>query len=130
MTIYKAYRSAGDLITNDKSLHGMSIFSVKSLSPLVFGIVRDGTIYYFIITVILLISTLTTQLIPGPYASISLPWLISIYSFAGTRLILNLREAALAKSSIATWQETVELETFRVRSRTRPTSQLEEDEDY
>jgi len=130
MTMFQAYRTASSLTIRDfdtstsTSPKKMGLKAMKEsfskLSPfkLIYAIVRDGVIYYFIITVVLLVSTITTQGISGAYASIALPWLIAIYSFAGTRLILNLREAAIAQNSTATWRETVELDTFRARAPT------------
>ncbi|KAJ8094584.1 hypothetical protein PM082_010590 [Marasmius tenuissimus] len=84
----------------------------QTLSPLVVTFYQDGAIYFSLITTIVLIGTVTNSKLQGTYSGIAIPWLTPVYSFSGSRLILNLRKAATrAKQRNASWDETL---TFRV----------------
>ncbi|TFK31569.1 hypothetical protein BDQ12DRAFT_729437 [Crucibulum laeve] len=84
----------------------------KTLSPFLVAFIKDGTIFFFLITLTLLVSTILTMAAPNAMKTIPLSWLIAVYSFAGCRLILNLREvgrgAGPATRSDATSQTAVE----------------------
>uniref|UniRef100_A0A0W0GAG5 DUF6533 domain-containing protein n=1 Tax=Moniliophthora roreri TaxID=221103 RepID=A0A0W0GAG5_MONRR len=83
----------------------------QSFTPLLRSFYVDGAIYFSLIATILLICTVTTITLDGPLIQIALPWLIAIYSFSGSRLVLNLRRTALGEKSAATWEDTM---SFRV----------------
>ncbi|KAG8215518.1 hypothetical protein J3R82DRAFT_9165 [Butyriboletus roseoflavus] len=68
---------------------------IKSLSPLIVLIVRDGALFYFLLFVILLFSIIAIKVPEGvplnPFMLVLLR--VSAYSWSGSRLMLNLREA-------------------------------------
>ncbi|TCD62136.1 hypothetical protein EIP91_007288 [Steccherinum ochraceum] len=125
-TVAHAYKTVSALSTNGpemmRSSSHVSVTVIKGstgkVSPykLLVTIVTDGASHYLSITSILLVATLTVRFAPGAYVSISIPWLCAVYSFAGTRLILNLRKAVLKHNTMATWQETVAMETVPPRT--------------
>ncbi|TFK32096.1 hypothetical protein BDQ12DRAFT_528131 [Crucibulum laeve] len=91
-------------------------FSTRgAFSPLVMSFFRDGTIFFLLIAVTLLYSSVFVLLVKGRLQEIQIPWLISVYSFAGSRLILNLREVAAKGSNDANaghssgWDESLSL---------------------
>ncbi|KAF8526649.1 hypothetical protein BU17DRAFT_62135 [Hysterangium stoloniferum] len=97
------------------------------LSPLFIAFFRDGTVFFFVIAGIILSSlvlmkppniygivavlaaTLSVLLITGPLSNVEEPWLSFVYSLAGSRLIMNLREAASNKGGDNSWEETISL---------------------
>ncbi|KAF8900891.1 hypothetical protein CPB84DRAFT_1847127 [Gymnopilus junonius] len=56
--------------------------------------IRDGTLYFFLILLTLLIGTLDYFLAKNMLSKLYQPWPTAIFTIVGTRLILNLREAA------------------------------------
>jgi len=73
------------------------LMDMKYLSPLVVSIVRDGALFYMLLFVVVLIGIVvvevSTNLAARTTAILTL-WRLSIYSWSGSRLVLNLREAA------------------------------------
>ncbi|KIM45803.1 hypothetical protein M413DRAFT_293799 [Hebeloma cylindrosporum] len=55
--------------------------------------IRDGTLFYFLTISIVIINMSTTIIKNGQMALLTSPWLITIYSFSGAHIILNLRSA-------------------------------------
>lgn len=74
------------------SLRG--VMMKDSQSPLVVILIRDGTIYFTLILAILIICASTTLVGTGQLYATTGPWLIVVYSYSATQLILNLRRAA------------------------------------
>lgn len=106
MTAYKMLQSLADMRRGGIS---WSIQNQHSISPILLAFFQDGTIYFSLIAVILLVCTITTIVLEGPMKIVGQGWLIAIYSFSGSRLILNLRQAA-RHDGIET--ETITLQTF------------------
>ncbi|RDB26289.1 hypothetical protein Hypma_006442 [Hypsizygus marmoreus] len=73
------------------------LHEVRSYSPLVVAFVRDGTVFFFLIFSALVFCTVTTLVIKTPLAGVGFPWLITVYSFSASRLVLGLREASKQK---------------------------------
>jgi len=90
----------------------------NSRSPLVVVMIRDGTIYFSLILAILVICTTTTLVGNGSLYSTTAPWLIVVYSFSATQLILNLRRAA-AREEAETFA-TTKTSRFRPKLSDRP----------
>ncbi|KDR68973.1 hypothetical protein GALMADRAFT_937347 [Galerina marginata CBS 339.88] len=63
-------------------------------STLVMVLIRDGTVYFCLILSILLVCTSVTLIGNGQLYPMASPWLIDVYSFSATQLILNLRKAS------------------------------------
>ncbi|SJL07986.1 uncharacterized protein ARMOST_11345 [Armillaria ostoyae] len=85
--------------------------SMKRISPLLVSFVRDGAIFYFLIFVLLLSETFMVTLLNNGFAVFLNGWLIAIYSFAASRLILNLREAAYRGNVDTMFQQSLSLST-------------------
>ncbi|KIJ47471.1 hypothetical protein M422DRAFT_248888 [Sphaerobolus stellatus SS14] len=82
------------------------------LHPLFVAFFRDGSIYFLVIAASLVISSLLLLSVSSALQgiqNISLIYLLSILSFAGSHLILNLRQAAHKRQLIAhdTWGATM-----------------------
>ncbi|KAJ6505792.1 hypothetical protein C8R47DRAFT_1315968 [Mycena vitilis] len=67
----------------------------KSYSPILAAFVRDGTVFFFLIFSAVLVNTIATLLFKGPFMGLVLPWLTATYSFSASRLVLNIRSAAV-----------------------------------
>ncbi|PBK58691.1 hypothetical protein ARMSODRAFT_967519 [Armillaria solidipes] len=78
--------------------------SMKRISPLLVSFVRDGAIFYFL-------CTFMVTLLNNGFAVFLNGWLIAIYSFAASRLILNLREAAYRGNVDTMFQQSLSLST-------------------
>ncbi|KAF9467037.1 hypothetical protein BDZ94DRAFT_99052 [Collybia nuda] len=96
MTIWKFYISFRDE-------QKLTLQWGQALSPMLTAFIRDGTVFFLLIAVVLLACTVTTATLRGPLLSFFVPWLLGVYSFAGSRLILGLREAALKEGNEKTW---------------------------
>ncbi|KAF8720301.1 hypothetical protein AX14_011059 [Amanita brunnescens Koide BX004] len=79
------------------------------ISPLLTAFVRDGTVFYLILFITLLIAMILSAFVQGPVALAANSWVIAMYSFATSRLILNLREYADKSGSVITWQQTLSI---------------------
>ncbi|KAJ7611517.1 hypothetical protein DFH06DRAFT_1244319 [Mycena polygramma] len=66
----------------------------KSYSPILAAFVRDGT------DTAVLVNTIATLLFKGPFMGLVLPWLTATYSFSASRLVLNIRSAAVLANPI------------------------------
>jgi len=82
-------------------------YAARRIPPLFTTFFRDGTVHYFI----LMVSATTVAAIilaaPAPLGSLTVPLMITSYSFATSRLILNLRVAAAhLQGSTTTWHQT------------------------
>ncbi|KAF9012003.1 hypothetical protein BDQ17DRAFT_1420402 [Cyathus striatus] len=106
MTLYKVIQKI-KLQGNIRSISSIQI------SPLLAGIFKDGTIFYLIITIALIVNTITVSSLSGPYIAICRSWLFSLYSISGCRLILHLREIAYSKSKHSGWSETISANVFQ-----------------
>jgi len=85
--------------------------SGRGTTSLVVMFVRDGAIFFFMILVSLIMG-LVIMIHDTALTSMAISFIIATYGFAGTRLILNLRESAskgLIGGDVATWKETFEL---------------------
>ncbi|GLB35202.1 hypothetical protein LshimejAT787_0207670 [Lyophyllum shimeji] len=92
--------------------------SRKRTMPLVVLFVRDGAVFFLII-LLSLIMGLVIMIHDTALTSMAISFVIASYGFAGTRLILTLRESAskgLIGGDIATWEETFELRQTEVDS--------------
>jgi len=112
LTAYKFY--TGPVIEHGYSWKSMN---AAAFSPLLLAFIRDGTVFFFLIAVVLFMSTIITIAVEGAMKGVFLPYLIGTWSFAGSRLILNLREAATKGTGEEelTWEQTL---SFRVAQRT------------
>ncbi|PPQ97701.1 hypothetical protein CVT26_001884 [Gymnopilus dilepis] len=110
-----------------------------SLSPLISAFVRDGTVYFLLIEslvrllesllqtkdasslrpqlVTLLAGALDTFLTSGAYITLYQPWGAASFAITGTRLILNLKEAALGGNSDLRRTELTDLEPIQFAER-------------
>ncbi|PCH35552.1 hypothetical protein WOLCODRAFT_80682, partial [Wolfiporia cocos MD-104 SS10] len=70
--------------------------------PVLFVLVRDGMWAYAIIFAVMLLNTLMYNLLHNAYADTTLPWEASIISFAGSRVLLNIRRASAKRDSYVT----------------------------
>ncbi|KDR66425.1 hypothetical protein GALMADRAFT_273538 [Galerina marginata CBS 339.88] len=66
--------------------------------PLAKAFVRDGTIYFLAVAVTLIAGAIICSVVVGPFVVLYEPWLAVSLVIAGSRLILNLREAAARDS--------------------------------
>jgi len=67
--------------------------------------VRDGTVFYAVIFATLLTQVLLYELVNSALAQIAIAWQLTVFSIAGSRLILNLRVNA-AKPFVETFEMT------------------------
>jgi len=100
MTMYKLFTSMWLSETNGKGHFILNIGQKRQYTPLLIAFFRDGVVYYFLITAMLLASTLMEELALPVLGSVPLPWLVGVYSFAGANLVLGLRKAA-AQNTVA-----------------------------
>ncbi|KAJ6506180.1 hypothetical protein C8R47DRAFT_1101497 [Mycena vitilis] len=68
---------------------------INSYSPIMVAFVRDGTVFFLLIFSVVLINTIASQALSGPFQGLFLPWLTAIYSFSASRLVLNIRGAGV-----------------------------------
>ncbi|KAF8182910.1 hypothetical protein BJ912DRAFT_1121174 [Pholiota molesta] len=107
-------------MTMNKFLEGRRYRTVikreRQIPPLLTAFFRDGIVFYLVITVMILVSAIIEQLVLPEFGSICLPWFIGIYSFAGSHLIISLREAAargLSRSrGGSTWKDAISVLYF------------------
>jgi len=91
---------------------------------IMYALVRDGTWAYAIIFVIMLMNTLMYHLVDNPLAGICFFWELSVMSFAGSHVLLNLRRLAVRNSPRADSVWTVpEADTIQFSSRATNTAQ-------
>jgi hypothetical protein len=83
------------------------VTDVKSLTPLFAAFYRDGTLFFFLIFAVVLVSTVATVTMQGPLAGVSIPWIITVYTISASRLVLNLRVAAYKQNPHSTWAQTM-----------------------
>lgn len=69
--------------------------SALGRGSILFVLVRDGTWAYAIIFVIMLTNTLLYHLVDNPLAGLCFFWQLSVMSFAGSHVLLNLRRLAV-----------------------------------
>ncbi|KAF8987152.1 hypothetical protein BDQ17DRAFT_1435826 [Cyathus striatus] len=112
MTAYQFFRTIQRL---EGKLWGF--WRRKSFSPMLLAFFRDGTVFFFVIAFTLLGCTLTTVLVRGVLQGVFLPWLVGTYSYAGSRLILQLREAARNFDGTTTWSGTITYQEVNTRER-------------
>jgi len=70
----------------------------KDISPVLIAFVRDGTIFFFLFMVVIVVNTIISLKAPGALQSAGLPPLFATFSYLGSHLVLNLREVANASS--------------------------------
>ncbi|KAF9227067.1 hypothetical protein BS17DRAFT_806333 [Gyrodon lividus] len=70
-----------------------SLKEMKTMQPTLTIVVRDGVSFYFLIFAILLVSTVILAVVQNEFAALPMSFLIEIYSYCVSRLILNLRDA-------------------------------------
>lgn len=105
LTAYKFY----DLSVVPAGYSWKSVYT-PALSPLLLAFVRDGTMFFLAIAVVLTMSIILVLTLTESMKGIFIPWLLGTYSFAGSRLILKLREASTIKNtteSETTWAHTL-----------------------
>ncbi|KJA22190.1 hypothetical protein HYPSUDRAFT_41363 [Hypholoma sublateritium FD-334 SS-4] len=109
MTMYKL--CTGMWLREAKGKGNFIILIVRNrhYTPLLAAFFGDGVVYYFLITALLLTSTLMEQLALPVLGSVPIPWLVGVYSFAGANLVLGLRKAAAQNtvSGAANWETTL-----------------------
>ncbi|KAJ7846942.1 hypothetical protein B0H13DRAFT_2675410 [Mycena leptocephala] len=87
------------------------LWETKHATPLIVWFVRDGA-FFFLVILISLVVGLVIMVHLTALTSLAICFIMAAYSFAGGRMILNLREnAAKALSSSPSWKETFELQT-------------------
>ncbi|VDB94076.1 unnamed protein product [Peniophora sp. CBMAI 1063] len=119
LTIYSGVQSSRAIARSSNDQFDLrAVLLGQVLPPLMTAFIEDGLIYFILITVALLLACLITLLLRGAIQALPMPPLIGVYSYSGSRLVLNLRRAAVRMHATASWKDTysVRLETFRVRS--------------
>ncbi|KAF8329051.1 hypothetical protein F5887DRAFT_120031 [Amanita rubescens] len=95
---------------------------IWQISPLLTTFVRDGTVFYLILFKTIIIAMVLSAFVQGPAAPVANAWMIAMYSFATSRLLLNLREFAdQSAGSVVSWEQTLSIQI-------RPSQT--DDEDY
>jgi len=84
----------------------------KNPVPILVQFFRDGTVFYAVIFATLLIQVLLYELVNSALAQVAIAWELTIFSVAGSRLILNLRASAVAGSNPGMGLETLEMIKF------------------
>jgi hypothetical protein len=88
------------------------------LSPMLGAFFRDGILFFFLNFAVVFANALFTFLLPGALGGIGLPWITTICAVSTSRLILNLREAAVRDIPNSTWAETITFQrSFTTSSR-------------
>ncbi|KDR67345.1 hypothetical protein GALMADRAFT_161633 [Galerina marginata CBS 339.88] len=83
------------------------------VSPLAGAFIRDGTVYFLAVVVTLIGGVITGELVSGPLTILYEPWMAISLIVAGSRLVLNLREAAACDVSPTRIPSSIRgLETF------------------
>ncbi|KAH8114191.1 hypothetical protein DFH11DRAFT_1769465 [Phellopilus nigrolimitatus] len=85
----------------------------KTAIPLLNQFFRDGTVYYAVIFVTLLTNVLLYELVNSALAQVAIGWELTVFSIAGSRLILNLRVSGSASRTPAGTAEVATLEMMR-----------------
>ncbi|KAK2459459.1 hypothetical protein APHAL10511_008519 [Amanita phalloides] len=80
------------------------------VSPLLSVFVRDGTLFYFILLVTIIVGMILSTIVQGPSALSSAAWLVAVYSSATARLMLNLREFSDRSETFVTWEQTFSIQ--------------------
>ncbi|KAF6751948.1 hypothetical protein DFP72DRAFT_1068290 [Ephemerocybe angulata] len=68
-----------------------AIRDTRQISPLLLVFVRDGAFFFFLTTLITIICTFLSEYQKSIYFGPSFPWFASVYSVAGSHMVLNLR---------------------------------------
>jgi len=85
------------------------ISDVKTLSPLLFAFVRDGSLYFALTSVAEFLLILATLVVQGPVRKAMIPWVLFLLSHSGAHLILDLRAAGAEGNTDMTWNQTPSL---------------------
>ncbi|KAJ6614888.1 hypothetical protein B0H10DRAFT_2043033 [Mycena sp. CBHHK59/15] len=109
MSLYHLFRSRA-AETEDEISGWRILFYVQHKTPLIIWFVRDGAFFFFMILVSLIVG-LVIMIHDTSLTSLAVCFIMATYSFAGTRLILNLRQNASNGLVGATWDDTLELQT-------------------
>ncbi|KAF8720303.1 hypothetical protein AX14_011060 [Amanita brunnescens Koide BX004] len=103
MTLFNFIR----MVYASNRLGHQRLTDIWRVSPLLTAFVRDGTVFYLILFITLLVAMILSSFVHGPFALAANSWVIAVYSFATSRLILNLREYADRSGTVVTWEQTL-----------------------
>ncbi|KAF8341151.1 hypothetical protein F5887DRAFT_1076579 [Amanita rubescens] len=98
-----------------KSTRGLRRFRlnyrrIRHVSPIFVALIWHGTVHYFMIMATVFVGMMLAVVVRGPLVMLCSPIPIAVFSFATSRLILNLRmSAAHHIGQAATWQETLSM---------------------
>ncbi|KAF8240036.1 hypothetical protein L208DRAFT_1235133, partial [Tricholoma matsutake] len=105
MTLWK-------LFVENRELHDRLIWKnlrdMEAMEPLLLAFVRDGTIFFALcnhVSVAAVFGLLCRLTVAGVVSAAYYPWILVIFSYSGSHLVLNL-QAAGERNSSQTWQET------------------------
>ncbi|GBE78997.1 hypothetical protein SCP_0201940 [Sparassis crispa] len=122
LTTYKLAKNLG--IKNWVNLK--LIFSRLHAYPIMDIFYRDGSIFFGLIFVVILLNTVFNVL-GGAYIDIGAPWLSASYSIAGSRLVLNLRTMTSIPDSKLNMRSFSAEGTFRAASNVTAPDDLDRD---
>ncbi|THU89232.1 hypothetical protein K435DRAFT_781709, partial [Dendrothele bispora CBS 962.96] len=88
------YHLISSMTHEEKKWRSILKLRAKSTTPFLLLFFKDGAFFFFIILVALIVG-LVIMLHDTPLTSLAISWVIAIYSFAGTRIILDLRKRAM-----------------------------------
>jgi len=104
MTLWK-------LVENHQVLHGKltwrSLLDTDNMSPLLYAFVRDGSIFFALTFANTLLKIITSYAVDKLTQTAFFPWILTIYSYSGSHLILGLRAAGAKGSANQPWSETL-----------------------
>jgi len=81
-------------ITMARAQGGSFTTAKTAFSPLHWRLLQDGTLYFFILFSVVLVAAVLDVRTATIFEESALNWLMALYSFSGSKLILNLRESA------------------------------------
>ncbi|KAK2464115.1 hypothetical protein APHAL10511_003863 [Amanita phalloides] len=81
-------------------------FGTPGVGPLLWIFVQDGSVHYISVLAALLAFLVLTVIEGSPLSPMACSWLVAMYAFSATRLILNIRiYAARLQGGATTWQQ-------------------------
>ncbi|KZT39409.1 hypothetical protein SISSUDRAFT_1045565 [Sistotremastrum suecicum HHB10207 ss-3] len=111
LTMIKLYQTLRDRYPQSGGVLQLSSRQIKgSLGPMLTMFIRDGALFFFLLFGVSVVCTVMTVVFKHTsLVELAYPWLIAVYAYSGSRLILNLRSVVMYRTHHSSGPETLEL---------------------
>ncbi|KZT35852.1 hypothetical protein SISSUDRAFT_1064169 [Sistotremastrum suecicum HHB10207 ss-3] len=101
LTIIKLYQTLRDRYPQSGGVLQLTSQQIKgSLGPMLTMFIRDGALFFALLFGISVVCAVMTSVFKdSSLLTLAYPWLVGVYAYSGSRLILNLRSVLVAKAN-------------------------------